>query len=264
LTSVNVRDTRFDKVYSSRKVLTYLFVYALFCSLLLFACGAPASPSKSLMSQEMENNGTHGIGTVTPLTQVLPVKVVNEKTNVSAYPAGQMNLTISTSPFAVCSFVVDYGRGKPSSNVGVVPRTADANGMASWTWRVDSDAHIGAWPLTITALLPNGSKTSTQINVSVTLPPINVLGSQTNLRALPGGIMQLTIATAPGVDCTVSFSFGPTGRSRSISQFTNYTGVASLTWRIDPKTLAGVWPVAITVTLADGEKVSNQISVTVL
>lgn len=261
---VKVQDTRIGKVYSSREVWASLIVCMLFCSCLLIACGTTTQPKQSLTSEESNNNGTPAIGTITPGAQVLPVRVVNDKTNVSTYPAGQMNLTINTSPYAVCSFVVDYGRGKPSSNIGVVPSTADANGMASWTWRVDSDAHTGTWPLTITALLPNGSKTSTQINVSVTLPPINVLGSQTNLRALPGGTMQLTIATAPGVDCTVSFSFGSSESSRSLSQFTNFTGVASLNWRVVPKTPAGVWPLAITVTLADGEKVSNQISMTVL
>src|SRR5437764_13853402 len=107
-----------------------------------------------------------------------------------------MTMTISTSPFAVCNFVVNYGLSTPSKAFGIIPRTADASGKASWRWQVDSGAHTGTWPLTISVMLANGAQATAKISAFVSLPPINVVGSQSNLIGRGKDNMMLTIATA--------------------------------------------------------------------
>ena len=215
---------------------------------------------------------TTGVGT--PVDQVSPtassgsgiaaIQLINSQTNLSAYPGGYMTMAISTSPFAVSNFVVNYGLSTPSKSSGVVPRTTDANGVANWRWQVELSAHTGVWPLTISAILPNGSRTTKQVNVTVTLAPINVVGSQSTLGAYPKGNMTLTIATAPQVMCTLQLNFGPGIPGRILRRKADSNGIAILTWHVDSLATPGRWPLILSVSLVDGESTSSSLSMTVL
>ncbi len=215
---------------------------------------------------------TAGVGT--PVDQGSPtassgsgiaaIKLINSQTTLSAYPGGFMTMAISTSPFAVTSFLVNYGLSTPSKDPGIVPRTTDANGVANWRWQVELGAHTGQWPLTISAILPNGSRTTKQVVVTVTLAPINVVGSQSTLGASPNGNMTLTIATAPRVSCTLLLNFGPGIPGRTLRRRADSNGIAILTWHVDGKAIPGRWPVILTVSLLDGESTSSSLSMTVL
>jgi len=54
-----------------------------------------------------------------------------------------------TAPGAQCSIVVRYKSG-PSKAQGLGPKTADAGGDVSWSWKVGTNTTPGAWPVTIT------------------------------------------------------------------------------------------------------------------
>ncbi|MBA2678536.1 MAG: hypothetical protein H0U76_09120, partial [Ktedonobacteraceae bacterium] len=176
-----VTGIRHGRVHFASIIRAVLFGCLLGCVCFVTACGTPADPVHPLSASTTSAASVTGDMTGTPSGQVASIQVIASQTTVATYPGGQMHMTISTSPYAVCTFLVTYGRSRPSSNMGVVPHTADAHGMVSWTWRVDGDAHTGTWPLTITALLANGAKAGTQVMVRVTFPPINVVRAQSVL-----------------------------------------------------------------------------------
>ncbi len=235
-----------------------------FCYL-LSACGAAPS-SHSLLNSSGTAIGLGG-GSPTSSTglnaQIQPIQVINKQSSLLIYPRGYMSLTIATSPYALCTFVVSYGQSKPSSAYGIIPRTASAIGTVSWRWQVDADAHTGLWPLTIVALLPSGAKTTGRVQVTVTHAPINVVANQTSLNAHPGEEMTLTIATAPEINCIVLIAFGSV-KSRSIDQTANVYGSAVWSWRVPKDAPVGVWPLKITAMLADGELSVVEASISIL
>jgi len=223
------------------------------------ACGVPAPPAKPLSS----NDTPITIASKSlPTPTVQPIHVENNLSHLVAYPGGQMSMTISTNPNALCSLMIDYGSGIPSHNPGIAPSLADGNGIARWAWRVDGSAHTGWWPLTITAVLPNGASTTSQVSVLVALPPISIVSS--NLSAAPHGTMALTVATAPGATATLGLNYGPGRPTKFLHTGTNGFGAASWTWRVDDTAIAGTWPISVSVTLIDGESTSTQLSMTVL
>lgn len=206
-----------------------------------------------------------GTGTVNASTAaVLPIKVVSSQTSLAAYPGGYMNLTVTTSPYALSTFVVSYGLKKPSQVSGIAPRVANAQGVVSWKWLVELDAHTGAWPLAISAVLPNGSKTSTSVHVTVTFPPISIVGSQTQLSSRPDQGMQLTIATGPQTSCTIQYQYGSAQPFRSYTQQASWSGLANWKWTVGKKVTPGTYTLTVSVVLGDGEKASMQTTMTVL
>lgn len=58
-------------------------------------------------------------------------------------------LTAKTSPNASCSITVYYKSGA-SEAAGLEPKTADASGMISWTWKVASRTTSGSWKIEVT------------------------------------------------------------------------------------------------------------------
>lgn len=214
-----------------------------------------------------------GNGTASPTTAstlaastavVRPISVVTSQTNLTTYAGGYMNLTITTSPYAVSTITISYGLKKASTASGMTPHVANTQGMVSWKWWVELDAHTGVWPLTIAAVLPNGSKTSTTVNVTVTFPPISIDSSQTQLSSHPNQGMQLTIVTAPEASCTIQYQYGPTQPFRSYTQQASWAGVVNWQWTVGKKVATGTYPLTVIVVLADGEQTSMQTTMTVL
>src|SRR5437660_4694243 len=236
-------------------------ILVVFCTFCMTACGVPAPPAKPLSGDDTSITITRQ---PQPTTTVRPIRVENNLSHLVAYPGGTMSMAIATNPAALCSFIIDYGRGIPSHNAGTAPSTANGNGIARWTWRVDGDAHTGWWPLTITAVLPNGARTTAQVSVLVAFPSITIVNSQTNLAAPPHGTMALTIATAPGTADTLVLNYGPGRAVKSLHTGTNSFGIASWTWHVDNTAAAETWPISVSVTLPDGEITSSQLHMTVL
>lgn len=239
-----------------------LVVFLALCVLGMSGCGK--TPADQPLSTGVGTPVDQASHTASPGPGIAPIALINSQTALRAYPGGLMTMAISTSPFAVTSFVVNYGLGVPSKDPGIVPRTTDASGVASWRWQVNLGARTGQWPLSISAILPDGFRTTKQVVVTVTLAPINVVGSQSILSAAPNGTMTLTVATAPRVGCALLLNFGPALPARAIRRRADSSGIATLTWRVDGKAIPGRWPVTLTVSLQDGESTSTAVSVTVL
>lgn len=231
--------------------------------LLLAACGTPPPTKHPLSQVDVGGTASSGSGSSTPGNTTIQA-IQLQQSNLSTYAGGQMSMTIVTSPYALCSFSILYGKSTPSTNIGIVPHTADPRGMVSWTWRVDGDAHTGTWPLTISAVLPSGARATRVVQVYVVFPPITVVSSQTNLTAYPRENMSLTIATAPSVQCVLALNYGPTRPIKYLKSVANSNGIVNWTWRIDNNAPAGNWPLIITVTLADGEQGNSQVNMTVM
>src|SRR5713226_2119100 len=66
-----------------------------------------------------------------------------------ATPFTDATLTVSTTPGANCSIVVQYKSG-PSRAKGLIPKVASSAGRVSWTWRVGSNTIPGRWPIIVT------------------------------------------------------------------------------------------------------------------
>lgn len=247
---------------SSRTAQRVSLLLPLLLLLLLAACGTPP-PSKHPLSQVDITPTDAANSTVTTGNgHVSPIQLLSSQSHLSTYPGGQMSMAVSTSPYALCSFSVSYGRSMPSANVGVVPHTADANGMVNWTWRVDQDAHTGTWPLTITASLAGSGRITQTVQVSVVLPPITVVSS--TLTAYPRQTMTLTISTAPNVQCTLGLYEGVGKPMKYLKNVTDTNGVATWTWHVANASVAGVWQLPIVVTLVDGEQVNSQVTMTIM
>lgn len=231
------------------------------CCFLFAGCGS-ISPDQRLVT----GTGTSDTSpsSISISKTILPITVVDGQSNLSTYPGGSMTLAITTSPYAVCAFTVSYGSSTPSKALGIVPRNADANGNVNWRWQVESGIHTGTWPLAVTAILPNGAKTSTTLNVTVTLAPINVVSSQSTLTGAPKTTLTLTVMTAPSATCTLVINYGPSIQGRTIIRKANGAGTVVWTWPVDRKAGAGTWPLTITAALSDGESSSTQINMQVL
>ena len=236
------------------------------CMVLLAACGGVPADPKHPLSEVTLTPGDTSTPTVTGTvnTHIQPIQVTSDAAGLTSYPGGQMTMTITTSPSANCTFVVSYGKSTPSAGIGITPHSADPHGNVTWTWQVDGNAHTGTWPLTVYATLAGGVKTSKIINVTVTLPSISVVSSQTNLSAYPKNDMVLTIATAPHVQCTLALNFGPSKAVKYLTTSSDSNGIASWTWHIDATAVPGTFSQGITVTLADGETTGSGVNMTIL
>jgi hypothetical protein len=232
----------------------------LLCSWILIGCGGKPHADQPLMT------GTNiSASSVTPSatvgTRIQPVRVQMAQSNLASYPNGPMNLTIVTSPFAICNFMVSYGLQNASNSFGIIPVTADAKGVASWHWQVEGKAPTGTWPLAITASLVNGSRTTATVNVTVTLPPINLVGSRSMLNVLRRTNATLAIATAPFLACTVTLNYG--GRTRVFQGTADSKGMLTWSWRVEPGAPIGTSPLIVNGTTGSGEHTSAQFSITI-
>ena len=81
---------------------------------------------------------------------------------VAASRGQNATLQASTSPNTSCGIEVDYKSG-PSTAAGLVPKTSDASGHVSWTWKVGSNTTPGSWPITVTC---GGATAKTYISVT--------------------------------------------------------------------------------------------------
>lgn len=258
------RDTRRQGQQPGKVMWSGLALLLIACWFIFSGCGKAPSDHPLISSTDTPASQVSPASTVSPASQLIPVHVIDSKTNITTYPGGNMVLTISTSPYAVCSFVVSYGASTPSSAIGIVPRTADGDGIASWSWRVDPSAHLGTWPLTLSATLADGEKTTTKIDVQVVFPGISVVNSQSTLTGSPNGSMSLTISTAPFMNCTLLLNYGPGIPGKTLTRRSNLSGIASWNWRVDRAATTGVWPLTVTVILPDGESSSTRVDTTIV
>ena len=80
-----------------------------------------------------------------PASSTLGVKF----TNLAAVdPGSYATATIQTTSGARCSIDVEYKSGS-STAAGLGPKTAAANGVVTWRWKVGPKTTPGSWPVTV-------------------------------------------------------------------------------------------------------------------
>jgi hypothetical protein len=190
-----------------------------------------------------------------------PIEIVADQSNISSYANGKMSLTITTSPYAICNFLVSYGLNTPSRAFGIKPVTADAHGLASWQWQVESKAATGIWPLELTATSINGTQTKRSISVTISLPPVHLDTAKSVLNVTRKAIATLVIVTAPSTSCLMTLGY-PT-HPKTFKGTTDARGTIIWTWRVEGSTNPGTYSLIVAVTTGSGEQANAIFSITV-
>jgi len=92
-----------------------------------------------------------------PPTQPVPSTTV-QLTVVGAPPGGNASASVQTSPGASCSITYVTPSGAVSGAQGLEPKTADANGFASWTWKIGPSTKPGTGTVKVTCDCVTASK----------------------------------------------------------------------------------------------------------
>jgi hypothetical protein len=66
-------------------------------------------------------------------------------------PGENVSMSVKTVPTATCTIKVTYNK-IPSTDSGLVAKTADEFGMVSWTWTVGTSIPHGTWPAIVTCI----------------------------------------------------------------------------------------------------------------
>src|SRR5947209_5092303 len=82
-------------------------LFLLIC-LLLSACGSAQTDHPLTTGTPTGDQGSPTANTGTVDTGV-PIVLIDNQSTLATYPGGFMTMTISTSPYAVCNFLVYYG-----------------------------------------------------------------------------------------------------------------------------------------------------------
>lgn len=234
---------------------TMVFLAIVFCGAFA-ACGKPLPPDRQLVTntKALMDNETPGV-IIASSAKILPIQVLDGQSSLTSYPNGTMDLTIETSPFAICNFIVTYGLDAPSKSFGIVPVTADSQGIARWHWQVEGKAPTGTWPLQVTASLVNGAHTTQTVNTTVTFPPINLISEQSTLNVSLTDRATLTIATAPFLPSTLTMDY--MGRTKTFKGTADGKGVVSWHWLVLDDAPSGSFPLTVTITTGSGEHTSK-------
>jgi hypothetical protein len=83
-----------------------------------------------------------------PVDPKAPVGVSVQSITSPVAPGDNASLTIHTTPEAVCTITVEYNK-QPVKDSGLIQKTADEYGVATWTWTVDPAAPLGLWPANV-------------------------------------------------------------------------------------------------------------------
>lgn len=75
-------------------------------------------------------------------------------------------LTARTNAGSNCTITAVYA-GVPGKDSGLVPKTADAYGIVSWSWTVGPAVPAGSWPVTVTCVY-HGRSGVAQTSLQVT------------------------------------------------------------------------------------------------
>ncbi len=73
---------------------------------------------------------------------------------------GTARADVATTPNTRCTIKVVY-KGVTSNAAGLGPKTSDASGSVSWSWKVASNTPKGSWPVTVTCGSASATKSFT-------------------------------------------------------------------------------------------------------
>jgi hypothetical protein len=89
-----------------------------------------------------------------------PITFVNGP--LTAAPNQIVTLYVKTAKKTYCTIEVDYSSGASTAQ-GLTPKTSDASGNVSWTWKVGGSTKAGTWPITVSC---GNSSAKTSIRVT--------------------------------------------------------------------------------------------------
>lgn len=90
----------------------------------------------------------------TEVKSVKPAENVPESVAVQFFtdqviPGTNAAISVRTKPDSICKISVIYDKVS-STDSGLIDKTADEYGMASWSWSVGDSVPIGKWPVKVT------------------------------------------------------------------------------------------------------------------
>ena len=100
--------------------------------------------------------------TSAPTAQSQPSTGVQITSVTGARPGGSARVVAQTQPGASCSIAYTTPAGTRSTAQGLNSKTADSNGMASWTWSIGSSTRPGSGTVVVTC---DGQSTTTTIQI---------------------------------------------------------------------------------------------------
>ncbi len=89
---------------------------------------------------------TLGACSLTATQQQLSVALIYLISPVS--PGNAASITVKTDPSSACTITVTYKSGRSRAG-GLVPKTANADGIVGWAWIVGTRTTPGEWPITV-------------------------------------------------------------------------------------------------------------------
>jgi len=98
-----------------------------------------------------------------PAPEALTIEVVSLTSPIR--PGANASLTIRTAPSAPCTITVYYKSGA-SQAAGLGPQNANAEGLATWRWKVGTRTTPGLWRIVVTAAA-NGQRSTLEIPFEV-------------------------------------------------------------------------------------------------
>lgn len=125
----------------------------------------PKSAAIGLQQLRVREPSPRGIESGIPVGPAPPAPSASGVTFTSVRggrPGGTAAVSVQTAPFASCTIEYITPAGTRSVAQGLVPRTADAQGRASWSWVIGTATRPGTGTVTVTC---NGVSARTGITI---------------------------------------------------------------------------------------------------
>ena len=100
--------------------------------------------------------------TLAPVPQPLPDMGVQLRSVAGGRPGGRASVVAQTTPGASCSISYRTPAGTSSTAQGLTRKTADGNGVVSWTWEIGTSTRPGTGTVVVTC---NGASARSSIQI---------------------------------------------------------------------------------------------------
>jgi len=100
--------------------------------------------------------------TLAPVPQPVPATGVQLSSVAGGRPGGRASVVAQTTPGASCSISYRTPAGTSSTAQGLTPKTADGNGVVSWTWEIGTSIRPGTGTVVVTC---NGASARSSIQI---------------------------------------------------------------------------------------------------
>lgn len=127
-------------------VLLVLFI----CAGLVYTWYQGRTPAVNTVTTSPTKTSTQTVQHVAPADNVQEGVSVQSLTS-PVEPGDNASISVKTNPGSWCTITVEYNK-VPSKDSGLIGKTADEYGTATWAWTVGPSTPVGKWPVTVTCL----------------------------------------------------------------------------------------------------------------